>query len=178
MSVTADDTFLNDTWRAFFHGPNDPDWTYDSYLQVATVGSVKDFWKLYNTIDTTLSDGMYFVMREHVFPCWDDQYNINGGNVSIKVSHEDTRDVVTQMIKSLVGETLVKPEFLEDWTEVNGLSVSPKKAFNIVKLWLATDKLSNAECFDIPQKYASGAMFTKFRDHIQANKVVVKSSTF
>jgi hypothetical protein len=53
--------------EAFFHGPSDPSWTYDSYIPIATVGSVDDYWKLHNTIETTLSDGMYFVMREHVF---------------------------------------------------------------------------------------------------------------
>jgi hypothetical protein len=164
------DTFLNDTWRAFFHGPSDPSWTYDSYIPIATVGSVDDYWKLYNTIETTLSDGMYFVMREHVFPCWDDQYNINGGNISIKVSHEDTKTVVTDMIRSMMGETLLKKEYIGNWADVNGLSVSPKKAFNIVKIWLGSDTLSNPEVFNLPVKYASSAMFTSFRAQIEASK--------
>jgi hypothetical protein len=167
-----EDTFLNDTWRAFFHGPNDPHWNLDSYVSVATVGSVGDYWKLHNTIASTLSDGMYFVMREHVFPCWDDPYNINGGNISMKVAHEDTTDVVIELVRSMLGETLIKPEYADRWADINGLSVSPKKAFNIVKLWLATDDLAGKDAFHLPRRYASSAMFTKFRDHIEAVKAV------
>jgi hypothetical protein len=163
----TDDVFLNDTWRAFFHAPSDPDWTYDSYKPVATLGSVDDYWLMHNTISTTLGEGMYFVMREHVFPCWDDKYNIDGGNISIKVAHEDTVPVVTDLVRALVGETLLKEAFKEQWAEINGLSVSPKKAFSIVKLWLASDALADKNAVQLPPKYAGSAMFTKFRDHIQ-----------
>jgi hypothetical protein len=73
---TEGDTYPNDTWRA--HRPHDPSWTYDSYAPVATVVAAQDHWKLQNTIASTLSDGIVLVMCEHVFPCWDDKYNIDG----------------------------------------------------------------------------------------------------
>jgi hypothetical protein len=70
----------------------------------------------------------------------------------------------------MVGETLLKDEHVNEWADVNGLSVSPKKAFNIVKIWLGSEKLSDPGAFNLPPKYASSAMFTNFRSHIQATK--------
>jgi hypothetical protein len=158
-----EDIFLNDTWRAFFHDPADADWTMQSYVPLMTVGSVKDAWKLHNTVDEVVADGMFFVMREHVFPCWDDKYNIDGGSVSIRVAHQATRAVFHDLCQRMLGETLVG----DDWDHVNGISVSPKKAFNIIKLWLSGPDAFEKGALWLPQEHAAGAIYTPFRQHIQ-----------
>jgi hypothetical protein len=157
------DVFLNDTWRAFFHDPANADWTMQSYVPLMTVGSVKDAWLLHNTIDDLVSSGMFFIMREHVFPCWDDKHNIDGGCVSLKVPHNRTRDVFRDISHRMLGETLVG----DDWDHVNGVSVSPKKAFNIIKLWLSGPAAFESGSLWLPPEYATGAIYTSFRQHIQ-----------
>jgi hypothetical protein len=36
--------------------------------------------------------------RAHL-PCWDDKYNIEGGCLSMKVSHGDAADVVSELMR-------------------------------------------------------------------------------
>jgi hypothetical protein len=66
-----------------------------------------------------------------------------------QVSHEDTKTVVTDMIRSMMGETLLKKkEYIGNWADVSGYLYLPK-AFNIVKIWLGSDTLSNPEVFNL-----------------------------
>ena len=169
-----DDAFLNDTWRAFFHDPANSDWTMQSYVPLTTVGSVKDAWLLHNTIDGLVSRGMFFLMREHVFPCWDDKHNIDGGCVSIKVRHSDTPAVFRDLVNRMLGETLVDGA---EWDHVNGISVSPKKEFNIIKLWLSGPDVFDRGSLYIHPDHAASAIYTSFRKHIVQTAAVRRPRT-
>ena len=45
-----DDGLLQDVWSVYFHDPDDPAWTLESYQRVADVGSVDDFWCLHDAL--------------------------------------------------------------------------------------------------------------------------------
>jgi hypothetical protein len=165
----GDDEYFNDTWKAFYHAPDDPDWTMQSYKSLCCVSSVRDYWALQNSVSDALANGMFFLMREHIFPCWDDKYNIEGGCLSMKVSHGDAADVVSELMRRALGETLLGGEAAGSWAQVNGLSVSPKRAFNIVKIWLSGPELSTCGGWQLPRCLVGSVLYTPFRKHIEAD---------
>jgi hypothetical protein len=160
------DTFLNDTWSFYFHDPYNNDWTYGSYKKVCDVHNVNDYWNIENAMQDSIAKGMFFIMREHVFPCWDDANNITGGCISIKVHKQDMVEFWNQMCAHLLGETLLKPENMHLWDKINGLSTSPKKQFSIVKIWVGDPELANHELFDIPKMYHGEIIYKSNRDNI------------
>ena len=56
------------------------------------------------------------------------------------------------MCASLIGETIIKKEFRHLNSTVNGVSISPKNFFCIIKLWIPINCLEKyaPQCFDLP----------------------------
>lgn len=116
------------------------------------IGSVAEFWKVHDTFEKQVHLGMFFLMREHIFPCWDDPLNRTGGCLSIKVMKQDVPGFWRDLCMTLLGETLVIEEKREELADVvNGLSVSPKKHFCIIKIWLRTHDLANKVFYNLPK---------------------------
>lgn len=124
------ETFLHDAWCIYLHDPNDSDWTHASYKLLKVVSSIEDFWRVWNAISPKVSECMFFFMREHVFPAWDDPSNINGCIASILVSRSEACGLFGQVVKSALGE------YMNQAGEVNGVSISPKNGTNVIKVWL------------------------------------------
>ena len=82
--------------------------------------------------------GMFFLMRNKIKPVWEDEHNKSGGCWSFKVSLEHFYKVWKQLSILLVGELLCTTPLL-----INGISVSPKRGFCIVKIWNHDAKLNN-----------------------------------
>ena len=123
---------LNDLWNIYFHDPGDKDWTLKSYVVLSSLSTVDDFWVTHEAIGDKLPRGMFFVMREHVFPCWDDPENKQGGCFSLKVPNDDAIKFWESLCASMLGEVMTP-----DMSCVNGASISPKRDFCIVKIWVA-----------------------------------------
>jgi len=170
-----EDTFFNDIWVLRFHDPYDTNWNNSSYIRISDISSIKDFWENHHYLKPLISKGMFFLMREHVYPTWDDPNNINGGCLSIKVLKEHAGDFWEDICIKLLGETLLKPEHREKWNLVNGISVSPKKSFTIAKIWLCDDTLSDKSFFDIPMKYYGDILFKKNIDNISNDNLAKMS---
>ena len=132
--------FMNDIWSFYYHDIYDTDWTYKSYIKLIDISCTDDFWMLNNVIEDKFSNGMFFLMREHIFPCWDDKENVNGGCFTMKVLKKDSFTFWEKMSIFLLGETLVDGD--DKWEDINGISISPKKYFCIVKIWVKNNKLS------------------------------------
>ena len=67
--MTCDrENFLNDTWNIYFHDPYDSNWTTQSYERLASVGTIEEFWQHFQSLKGNLHKGMFFIMREYVFP--------------------------------------------------------------------------------------------------------------
>lgn len=158
--------FLNDTWSFYFHDPYDTDWTYASYKKVCDIGTVNDYWNIETSVQDAIAKGMFFMMREHIFPCWDDDNNIAGGCLSMKVLKQDMVAFWSDLCVHVLGETLLKKEHTQHWNLVNGLSTSPKKHFSIVKIWVADPVLSDPAMFNIPVKYYGDVIFKSNRENI------------
>lgn len=160
------DDFLNDVWNVYFHDPMDHNWTTCSYIRLTSIGDVQEFWSNMNHMKDQVSKGMFFVMREYVFPCWDDTNNINGGCLSIKILKEHVPEFWQELVIRMLGETLLKDNYRQHWNLVNGASVSPKKHFCIIKIWLKDGSLSDKDFFNIPNNFYGEILYKSNLENI------------
>lgn len=122
------DEWLDDTWILRFHSSTSSDWTLQSYQTLMNVSDVRDVWVVTEAMRPFVLKGMFFIMREHVFPVWDDEYNIGGSCVSFKIPNDDAHACLERVIQVVLGG---------DQDAINGVSSSPKRGFVIIKLWFS-----------------------------------------
>ena len=133
---------LSDEWTLWAHLPHDIDWTAKSYKKILTFNSVEAIIALCETIpEKMVNNCMLFLMRKGIVPMWEDTKNKNGGCFSYKVSNKCVAGVWKTLSYILVGETLTDDKKLRSL--INGITISPKKNFCIIKIWLATCEYQN-----------------------------------
>lgn len=164
--MPVEDVFLNDIWAMYFHDPNDNDWTNASYHRMGDISTVDDFWSHQLSVKHQVHKGMFFLMREHVFPCWDDPANLQGGCLSIKVLKDDMGEFWEDISMKLLGETLLKEEHRAHWSKVNGISTSPKKHFCIIKIWVADQDMADKNMYDLKKMYHGDVIYKSNLDNI------------
>lgn len=154
---------LCSSWTLFFHDPDDRNWGVESYCRVCTVYTANEYWGVQHRLDenNAIGKGMWFLMRDDVFPCWDDQSNINGGCLSYMVSKNDVARTWQEFCELLLTERL-RADGGDDAEHINGISVSPKNDFCILKVWMRTQELTAQESLR-PRR---SAMFTSNRSKI------------
>ena len=140
-SNSEDELKLNDTWILWYHDPNDVNWEIKSYKQVATITSIKDFWNTYEFLENSIiENSMFFIMRNGINPLWEDPQNVDGGCWSFKIQKGNIKKYWSELSIYLLGESITKKEKL-----INGLSISPKKTFCIIKIWNRDKNNSNKD---------------------------------
>jgi hypothetical protein len=159
----CDACYLDDVWVLYYHSAVDRDWTMTSYRKLAAVSSAEEYWGASELLAPALPYGMFFLMREHVFPCWDDPQNIRGGCLTLKVPCQDVAAVWDRLC------THALCEHLTGMGPVNGVSVSPKGPFCILKLWMSG---TQAQEVSARPAWLRGAMFLLNMDslHTAARK--------
>ena len=160
-------TYLNDSWTLYFHSSDSPDWTLPSYVRLADISTVEDFWAVQSCVEGLVAENMFFLMREGVYPCWDDKSNMYGGCISMKVSKSDASRTWEAVSMKVLGEQMAQPQDL--WESINGISISPKKYFSIIKVWLKDDKLQRSEDLFVPSWYSGEILYKSHMDCIKAN---------
>lgn len=153
---------LHNTWTLYFHDFLDTNWNRESYEKLVTIQSVNQFWTVMNIVKELLSMGMFFFMRDEIFPKWDDNENKDMSYLSMKILKTNTGDFMEEILVILLASELFKDNERKDL--INGISVSPKKNFCICKIWLdSTDeKYKNIDMFAIPNKYHGEVIFNDF----------------
>lgn len=166
------ETLLNDLWTMYFHNPTDSNWTTSSYVQIGNIGTIEDFWHHASCWKDNIHKGMFFIMRDGIFPCWDDRNNIDGGCLSIKVLKETMPAFWQECCMKMLGESFLKPQFREKyWDLINGISSSPKKHFCIIKIWVKSPEISQKEMFDISSTYYGDIIYKSNRDNIENDNI-------
>jgi hypothetical protein len=150
---------LKDQWLIHYHYPNDKNWDISSYKLVLKIKTVEDLVSLNeNMPENIIKYCMLFVMRNGINPMWEDPKNKDGGCFSYKISNKNVVSVWKQMMYALCGETLMSEK--ENMKYVNGITISPKKNFCILKIWLANLKLQNSDLvINIPCLSKLGVLF-------------------
>lgn len=150
---------MRDRWTYYFHDPNDSAWTDGSYKRLATVDTIDAFWMHQLSLAPHLHQGMFFLMRAGVFPTWENAENRRGGCISFKIDKRDLPSSWQDMSIRLMSDSLVRDAC--DAHLVNGISVSPKNMFCIVKVWLRDGTLTDAASFALPP-FQGDATFKKW----------------
>lgn len=127
---------LSDKWALWAHLPHDTDWSISSYKLIYTMGSVQETIAVTETLPEILvKNCMLFLMRDGIKPIWEDPKNRAGGCFSYKVSNKNVYEVWKELTYVVVGDTVSsQPSFVNS---VSGITISPKKNFCVIKIWMS-----------------------------------------
>ena len=127
---------LSDTWILWAHLPHDTDWSIKSYTKIYEFNRLEQAVTITEMLPPKLIiNCMLFLMRKGINPIWEDERNRNGGCFSYKIINKDVPGAWKQMSYLLVGETM--SENVKMLSHINGITISPKKNFCIMKVWVA-----------------------------------------
>ncbi len=122
---------LSNYWTLWYHSLDDNDWTVKSYIKVFKFNKLEEWFDLSNQIKN-FTYGMFFLMKNDILPCWEDDNNINGGYWSFKVYKVNSNDAWIQLSFALIGNTICNNE--DELKYINGISISPKYNYCIIKI--------------------------------------------
>lgn len=143
---------LNTNYNLYFHDPYSYDWNLSSYEKLTDIKSIEDYSQIELLTREIIHLGMFFTMRENVSPLWNETNN--NYSFSIKILKNDAMWYWNYFNSLLLGENLLKDKYVKKWDILNGISISPKKNFCIIKIWaseLLEENIRNI--IKIPNKY-------------------------
>ena len=149
-------------WNLWAHLPQDPDWTVKSYKKICQFKTVEEAIAITESLPADLvKNCMLFIMRDGVIPMWEDPKNRNGGCFSYKVSNRNVFEVWRDLTYVLVGETISSNSIFVNC--VTGITISPKKNFCIVKIWMTNCEHQNPQIVtsEIRKLSPQGCLFKK-----------------
>ena len=123
-------------WTLWFHSITNKNWDNKSYIKVLELKTLLDYKLLKEVMRINhLQNGMFFLMRGDIFPTWEDPKNRMGGCVSLKYDKNILNEFLRIILLCITGNLSTDGNL----KEINGISISPKKEFNITKIWLKDD---------------------------------------
>ena len=138
MSLTHESTMNLDSaipsgsWTLYFHSPEETKWTLNTFVNLGPMKTWRDFWSIIDTVKSEcLSDGMFFMMRDPCPPLWESHQNIYGGCYSFRCQKKDAAEIYINYLITCMMDNLSSNE----QNKINGVSISPKRGFNIIKVW-------------------------------------------
>ena len=134
---------LANQWVLWAHLPHDTDWSIKSYIHICEFDTVESAVSIIEILPPTLViNCMLFLMKKGIQPIWEHERNRKGGCFSYKIVNKDVSELWKHMSYILMGETLSDNEsFIQS---INGITISPKKNFCILKVWTATCNYQDA----------------------------------
>jgi len=135
---------LNNEWTMWAHLPHDTDWTTNSYKEVYNMNSVEEVIALSESLPEVLVvNCMLFIMKKGIIPVWEDPNNRNGGCFSYKIPNKSVYSIWKDLTYSLVGRSLSSnSDFVNN---ITGITISPKKSFCIIKIWMSSCDFQNPD---------------------------------
>ncbi len=152
---------LSATWNLWAHLPHDTNWELDSYKKIGQMRTVEDAVAMTEFLpDIMIQNCMLFVMRDKINPTWEDPLNREGGCFSYKVVNKHVPSVWRKLTYALLGNTLTNRGIINN--TFNGITISPKRNFCIIKIWTAGCLYQNPDII-LPIEHLSsqGCLFKK-----------------
>lgn len=148
-------------WLFYLHLQEDSDWSIKSYIDMTEIHTVEDAVLLNDEISYDLiKKTMMFLMKKDILPIWEDEHNKDGGCFSYKIFNKDVETVWQNVYYTLIGKSITKD--ISDHDLINGVTLSPKKKFCILKIWMRDCTLNDPSIFiDINNMSPSGCIFRK-----------------
>ena len=162
--MNIQDNYLNDVWCLYFHDPYDMNWENSSYKFITTISSIDDFIQVFKSFNDLWSRGMFFIMREHITPRWEDDDNKNGGCFSYKINKDELIDKLFDIISLVLGESLGINDLISH--NINGISISPKKNYHIVRIWIKSNINLNKDNYNFNIPSYSTIMYKSHLDSL------------
>ena len=135
---------LSDKWVLWAHLPHDTDWSLNSYKNIMEIDTVEGMIALYKVLpEKMVKNCMLFLMRKGIIPMWEDKKNRNGGCFSYKIPNKNIFKTWKHVSYLLVGETLSLEKTISP--HINGITISPKKSFCIIKIWFDSCNYQNTD---------------------------------
>jgi len=162
---------LNNQWTCWIHYQNDNVWTLDRYQNITTLITLKDAVLFIENLDENIiKKTMLFFMKDSILPLWESEDNINGGCFSYKISNVNIVNIFKILLYKILGNTLSNDENMLN--NINGISISPKKNFCIIKIWMRNknsisnyDFTSNKDPFAIHTIFNIEEQLCVFKEH-------------
>ena len=163
-SITLDSPIPSGDWTLYYHSSEGRDWTLPSFKDFGPMRTWRDFFTTITVLeDATLTNGMFFLMRNRIPPLWENSTNVYGGAYSISIVKDDAGAIfIEYAIAAMLNSSTTDAANI-----VNGLSISPKTNHNIIKLWNTNAaKFKNPDELVklIPGMMAEDVRYTKFTD--------------
>ena len=153
---------LSEKWTLWAHLPHNTDWSIKSYIPIYTFKSVEETIAVTETMPSVLIENcMLFLMKEGIKPTWEDPQNRNGGCFSYKVSNKNVAKIWKELTYVTVGGTISSYEKYVN--KVTGITISPKKNFCIIKIWMSDCSNQDPEVVtsDLKGLLSQGCLFKK-----------------
>ena len=162
-STKNEDTFhiLSDKWTLWAHLPHNTDWSLKSYIPISTFSTVEETIAVTESLPPQLVENcMLFMMKEGITPMWEDKKNRDGGCFSYKVLNKNVAKAWTDLTYRIVGGSVSNgAAFVKS---VTGITISPKKNFCIIKIWMSNcDHQNPAVVAPVKGLQAPGCLFKK-----------------
>lgn len=142
---------LENNWCLWYHSIKDNNWDKKSYQKLLIFRNLFDYKLITDSFEQNYyQNGMFFFMKDNIFPNWEDPNNRLGGCLSFKIPSIDMKDTWEFLLLSIINESF----FSDDNNIINGISISPKKEFNIIKIWLKDKNYDYNKFFKV-NKYLS-----------------------
>ena len=147
-----DDYKLQTSWILWNHKLNDNNWKNNSYKNIFEINNLYDYKFLENIITLqNLQNTMFFLLRKDIFPTWEDPDNRDGCCASFKVPLKDIKNIWIQLVIDIISENIHIDK--NKYDIINGISIAPKKEFNIIKIWFKTDIKNIKESIQLYDHY-------------------------
>lgn len=155
---------LNTNFTLYFHDPLSYNWTLESYIKIADITTIESYWKVIHLLKENLHLGMFFLMKDGISPLWDESNN--NYSFSLKVLKNESLSYWNYMNSYFLGGTFLNSEYNDNEDNINtinGITISPKKNFCIIKIWLSEVLNENVRlAYKIPDKYKGDIVIKKY----------------
>lgn len=153
---------IKSEWIFWAHLPHDTNWSLESYKKICSFKCVEDILGLYKIIpDVMIQNCMLFIMKDGINPIWEDKNNRKGGCFSYKVANKEVPEIWKKISFGLIGNSISEnTEFVDT---INGITISPKRNFCIIKIWVKTCNYQNPKL--ISEHFGLSSVGCLFRRH-------------
>ena len=152
---------LSDKWTLWAHLPHNTDWSLKSYIPIYTFTNVEETIAVTESLPSTLIENcMLFIMKKGINPTWEDPKNRDGGCFSYKVVNKNVAKAWSELTYRIVGGSISNGDSFVN--SVTGITISPKKNFCIIKIWMTNCNHQNPAVVNpIKGLQSQGCLFKK-----------------
>ena len=100
---------LNEHWNLWYHSIEDTSWNNESYQFLYKIKNLYDIKFLKDYIQQNyLQNGMFFIMKDNIFPTWEDPDNRDGMSISFKIPASNLHVEWNNFIERVLTENILK----------------------------------------------------------------------